>query len=177
VAGDQDLLTPVDHARGLVALIGDNASLLVVEGGGHTPIVRDCVRVSLAVRDVVERLHPPAAAEGSGAGPRALRRPRRALFLSAPIGLGHTRRDVAIARELRALHPDLQIDWLSSDPVTRALEAAGERGAPRERLARLRGCALRVRGARSRPARLPGAAPDGRGLGAQLHGAARRGGR
>jgi pimeloyl-ACP methyl ester carboxylesterase/predicted glycosyltransferase len=129
VAGDQDLLTPVDHARGLVEVIGDNASLLVVEGGGHTPIVRDCVRVSLVVRDVVERLHPrPLPKERRWT--RALRRPRRALFLSAPIGLGHTRRDVAIARELRALHPDLQIDWLSSDPVTRALEAAGERVHP-----------------------------------------------
>jgi predicted glycosyltransferase len=33
---------------------------------------------------------------------RALRRPRRALYLSSPIGLGHARRDLAIARELRA---------------------------------------------------------------------------
>jgi hypothetical protein len=33
---------------------------------------------------------------------------------------------VAIARELRKLHPDLQIDWLAQDPVTRVLEACGE---------------------------------------------------
>jgi hypothetical protein len=33
---------------------------------------------------------------------------------------------VAIARELRNLHPDLQIDWLAQDPVTRVLEAEGE---------------------------------------------------
>ena len=32
---------------------------------------------------------------------RALRRPKRALYLSSPIGLGHARRDLAIARELR----------------------------------------------------------------------------
>ena len=57
---------------------------------------------------------------------RAQRRPRRALFLSSPIGLGHARRDVAIARELRALHPDLQIDWLAQHPVTRVLADAGE---------------------------------------------------
>jgi predicted glycosyltransferase len=43
---------------------------------------------------------------------------------SAPIGLGHARRDVAIAREL---HPDLQIDWLAQHPVTAVLEAEGER--------------------------------------------------
>lgn len=37
VTGDQDLVTPEDHARGLVDAVGDNASLLVIEGGGHTP--------------------------------------------------------------------------------------------------------------------------------------------
>ena len=57
---------------------------------------------------------------------RAQRRPRRALFLSSPIGLGHARRDVAIAQELRRLHPDLQIDWLAQHPVTRVLAEAGE---------------------------------------------------
>ncbi|MCH6229997.1 alpha/beta hydrolase [Microbacterium sp. CFH 31415] len=57
---------------------------------------------------------------------RAQRRPRRALFLSSPIGLGHARRDVAIAQELRRLHPDLQIDWLAQHPVTRVLAKAGE---------------------------------------------------
>jgi predicted glycosyltransferase len=49
------------------------------------------------------------------------------LYLSSPIGLGHAQRDVAIARELRALHPDIQIEWLAQDPVTRVLEASGER--------------------------------------------------
>jgi predicted glycosyltransferase len=57
---------------------------------------------------------------------RAQRRPKRALFLSSPIGLGHARRDVAIAQELRRLRPDLQIDWLAQHPVTRVLADAGE---------------------------------------------------
>lgn len=57
---------------------------------------------------------------------RAQRRPKRALFLSSPIGLGHARRDVAIAQELRTLHPDLQIDWLAQHPVTRVLADARE---------------------------------------------------
>jgi predicted glycosyltransferase len=51
----------------------------------------------------------------------------RALYVSSPIGLGHAQRDVAIARELRRLHPDLHIDWLAQDPVTRVLAAEGER--------------------------------------------------
>jgi len=58
---------------------------------------------------------------------RALSRRRRALYISSPIGLGHAQRDVAIAGELRKLHPDLEIDWLAQHPVTTVLEAHGER--------------------------------------------------
>jgi predicted glycosyltransferase len=58
---------------------------------------------------------------------RALTRRRRALFLSSPIGLGHAQRDIAIADELRVLHPDLEIDWLAQHPVTTVLEARRER--------------------------------------------------
>ncbi len=47
--------------------------------------------------------------------------------MSSPIGLGHAWRDVAIARELRALRPELDIDWLAQAPVTHVLEACGER--------------------------------------------------
>jgi predicted glycosyltransferase len=61
---------------------------------------------------------------------RALGRPRRALYLSSPIGLGHALRDVAIADELRKLHPDLQIDWLAQHPVTAVLESRGEQVHP-----------------------------------------------
>ena len=52
---------------------------------------------------------------------------KRALFVSSPIGLGHALRDVAIARELRALVPGLEIDWLAQHPVTKVLEGEGER--------------------------------------------------
>jgi predicted glycosyltransferase len=57
---------------------------------------------------------------------RARSRPPRVLYLSSPIGLGHARRDLAIAEQLRALHPGLQVDWLTQHPVTRVLEEAGE---------------------------------------------------
>jgi predicted glycosyltransferase len=57
---------------------------------------------------------------------RGLSRPKRALYLSSPIGLGHARRDVAIAKELKQLRPDLEIDWLAQHPVTTVLEAEGE---------------------------------------------------
>ena len=61
---------------------------------------------------------------------RALARRRRVLYLSSPIGLGHAQRDIAIADALRALHPDLEIDWLAQHPVTDVLEARGERVHP-----------------------------------------------
>ena len=82
------------------------------------------MRVNLLLRDFVELFTRPAENRRRWTRPRS--RPRRALFVSSPIGLGHAQRDVAIARELRTLVPDLQIDWLAQDPVTRVLEAEGE---------------------------------------------------
>jgi predicted glycosyltransferase len=57
----------------------------------------------------------------------------RVLYVSSPIGLGHAQRDVAIARALRRLVPEVEIDWLAQDPVTRVLEAEGERIHPMSR--------------------------------------------
>jgi len=62
----------------------------------------------------------------------ASRRPR-VLYLSSPIGLGHARRDLAIAAELRSVHPNVEIDWLAQEPVTTVLEAEGERVHPASR--------------------------------------------
>jgi predicted glycosyltransferase len=58
---------------------------------------------------------------------------KRVLYVSSPIGLGHARRDVAIARELRTLVDGVEIDWLAQDPVTRVLEREGERVHPASR--------------------------------------------
>ena len=60
-------------------------------------------------------------------------RRKRVLYISSPIGLGHARRDVAIATELRRLVPEVQIDWLAQDPVTRVLEREGEHIHPASR--------------------------------------------
>ena len=48
------------------------------------------------------------------------------LWISSPIGLGHVKRDLAIAAEMRKKMPDLTIQWLSVDPVRSVLEAIGE---------------------------------------------------
>jgi predicted glycosyltransferase len=58
---------------------------------------------------------------------------KRVLYVSSPIGLGHARRDVAIAHELRQLVDGVEIDWLAQDPVTRVLEGEGERIHPASR--------------------------------------------
>jgi predicted glycosyltransferase len=58
---------------------------------------------------------------------------KRVLYISSPIGLGHARRDVAIARELRKAVDGVEIDWLAQDPVTRVLEREGERVHPASR--------------------------------------------
>jgi hypothetical protein len=38
---------------------------------------------------------------------------------------------VAIAKQLRALRPELEIDWLAQDPATRVLETDGAARAAR----------------------------------------------
>jgi predicted glycosyltransferase len=58
---------------------------------------------------------------------------KRVLYISSPIGLGHARRDVAIARELRELVDGVEIDWLAQNPITRVLEREGERVHPASR--------------------------------------------
>jgi pimeloyl-ACP methyl ester carboxylesterase/predicted glycosyltransferase len=118
--GDADRITGPDRGVELARALG--CGLVLLEGSGHGPHARDPVKVNLLIRDFL-RGPPPRAASWR----RARARPRRALYISSPIGLGHARRDVAIADELRRLHPDLQIDWLAQHPVTAALEACGER--------------------------------------------------
>ena len=81
------------------------------------------------------RLHRAGRARRRAGPAAAARRRKRALYVSSPIGLGHARRDVAIADELRKLHPDLEIDWLAQHPVTAVLEARGERVHPAQRAA------------------------------------------
>ena len=115
----------VGPARGAaVAAAIPNARLVTLEGSGHAPHLRDPVAANLVIRDFA---CPPGL---PSRWRRGRSRRKRALYVSSPIGLGHALRDVAIAGELRALHPDLEIDWLAQHPVTRVLEDRGERVHP-----------------------------------------------
>lgn len=142
VEGSQDRIRPWHNGQRLAEWTG--GSLVVVEGGGHAPQVRDPVFVNrllrefvMAVADPQDRTAPQTrapeqtrTAAQTRTWVRAQRRPRRVLYLSSPIGLGHCRRDMAVAAELRRHHPDVQIDWLTQHPVTRVLQDAGERVHP-----------------------------------------------
>lgn len=127
IHGDRDLISPVTRSQRIAEFTGGRS--VVLEGAGHIPLARDPVPVNHLIRDFAERFRAPLA----GTWVRGRRRPRKVLYLSSPIGLGHARRDVAIAQALRQRHPDVGIDWLAQHPVTRVLESAGERLHPASR--------------------------------------------
>src|SRR5215472_486743 len=118
IHGDEDEI--VLQSNGVVLAELTRGRMLTFEGTGHCPHLREPVAFNEAVREFVLPASQPATRR------RGPQRKRRALYVSSPIGLGHAHRDVAIARELRALVPDLKIDWLAQDPVTRVLQVAGE---------------------------------------------------
>jgi pimeloyl-ACP methyl ester carboxylesterase/predicted glycosyltransferase len=118
IHGDGDANSSVTRGEALAEQTG--GGLVVLEGSGHAPHVRDPVKVNLLLRDFI--VPPKPAARWT----RGKSRRKRALYISSPIGLGHAQRDVAIADELRKLHPDLELDWLAQHPVTAVLEARGE---------------------------------------------------
>jgi pimeloyl-ACP methyl ester carboxylesterase/predicted glycosyltransferase len=123
IHGDLDNCQTRERATAVAELTG--GTLVTLEGAGHIPQARHPVKVNGLLKDFADEIAPPAPKVRTWT--RALSRKRRALYVSSPIGLGHARRDVAIAQELRKLHPDLEIDWLAQHPVTVVLEAEGER--------------------------------------------------
>jgi pimeloyl-ACP methyl ester carboxylesterase/predicted glycosyltransferase len=121
-SGTEDRCQPVGRFETVVRLTG--AEHVVIEGAGHLLMARYPVVVNRAIKRFVDRVtgaEPPNRAPTSGPG----RRPR-ALYLSSPIGLGHVRRDLAIADAMRERRPDLEVQWLTQSPVAEFLEARGE---------------------------------------------------
>jgi pimeloyl-ACP methyl ester carboxylesterase/predicted glycosyltransferase len=124
IHGDGDRIRP--YAQNVLPLrtMLPHASVLTVEGGGHAPHVREPALVNRAIRDFAGL---PARTR---VWPHALTARPRTLWVCSPIGLGHVRRDLAIARALRDAVPGLEIDWLAAEPVRSAVQAAGERVHP-----------------------------------------------
>jgi pimeloyl-ACP methyl ester carboxylesterase/predicted glycosyltransferase len=127
--GTDDRCQPLDRGRRLAESTG--GELVQLHGSGHLPQARDPVRVARLITQFVDRI--TGSPMPTTTWTRGLSRPKRALYLSSPIGLGHARRDVAIAKELKRLRPELEIDWLAQHPVTTVLEAEDERIHPASR--------------------------------------------
>jgi len=116
IQGDRDNCQPFERGLALAELTG--ARHVTFQGAGHIPQAREPVRVNQLIYEFAGGPAPSTPAYRRS-GPRVL-------LVSSPIGLGHSWRDVAIARELRRLVPGLQVEWLAQPPVTRLLEACGE---------------------------------------------------
>ena len=123
IHGTDDRCQPLARGRRVAQLTGGD--LVVLDGSGHLPHLRDPVRINRLIIDFIEETS--GGSMPTKVWSRGLSRAKRALYLSSPIGLGHARRDVAIAQELKRLRPDVEIDWLAQHPVTAVLEAEGER--------------------------------------------------
>jgi pimeloyl-ACP methyl ester carboxylesterase/UDP:flavonoid glycosyltransferase YjiC (YdhE family) len=144
--GTDDKIVPYSHAQKMVAAI-PGARLVTFDRGGHGLFGRDAVKINRLIRDfalgrdiaeaaipsTTERAVPTAEAQARpGRPPRPSQ--RRVLWLSSPIGLGHIQRDLAIARRLRSLNPDVIVDFLAGDPADRVVQHWGERLHPATRL-------------------------------------------
>jgi pimeloyl-ACP methyl ester carboxylesterase/UDP:flavonoid glycosyltransferase YjiC (YdhE family) len=144
--GTHDKIVPYSHAQKMVAAV-PGAQLVTFDRGGHGLFGRDAVKVNHLIRDfalgrevatrtiaaTTERA-VPAAPPPPAPRPAARRSERRVLWLSSPIGLGHIQRDLAIARRLSALHPEVTVDFLAADPADRVVRHWGARLHPASRL-------------------------------------------
>ena len=119
--GENDNSVTLPHAVKLHETI-EGSKMVIFEDTGHGPAARNPVQHNEIIHDFLGREFPVRQTFRRG-----MSRPKRALWVSSPIGLGHVQRDIAIARELRRLVPDLEIEWLAQHPVTKVLEANGEK--------------------------------------------------
>jgi pimeloyl-ACP methyl ester carboxylesterase/predicted glycosyltransferase len=125
INGDGDRCQPSARHDAVAQAIG--AEQLTIVGGGHLPMAREPIAVNKAIGAFLDRLENRPVRRQSTV---PWRREKRVLYLSSPIGLGHGRRDLAIADELRRQVPGLRIDWLAQPPLTRWLAQRGERVHP-----------------------------------------------
>jgi pimeloyl-ACP methyl ester carboxylesterase len=121
INGDEDRCQPPARHDAIAEAVGAEHVTLV--GAGHLPMAREPVAVNLAIGAFLDRLWPRPVKRRFTV---PARREKRVLYLSSPIGLGHGRRDLAIAEELRRQVPGLQVDWLAQPPLTDWLRRRGE---------------------------------------------------
>jgi pimeloyl-ACP methyl ester carboxylesterase/UDP:flavonoid glycosyltransferase YjiC (YdhE family) len=96
------------------------SQLVIIPDAGHS-FIRTWPQVA---RHMLAFLQP-----GTGDRPRPKPRgehPRKILWISCPVGLGHVTRDLAIVNEMRKHIPDLTVEWLAVDPARSFLDTTGE---------------------------------------------------
>ena len=120
--GSEDRCQMPSRGKAVAELAG--GQFILMDGVGHLAPGREPVMVNRHITEFIDSIG--GTSMQSQTWTRGRNRRRRALYVSSPIGLGHAQRDLAIATELKALHPDLEIDWLAQQPVTSVLEAANE---------------------------------------------------
>ena len=120
ISGTNDRITAHADARALAEATG--GTLQSIEGADHVPEGRHPVEVNHAIRGGASThpfgAIPPSTARTAGGGrctsPRRSASATRSVTWPSPASCARS-------------HPDLEIDWLAQDPVTRVLEAEGER--------------------------------------------------
>lgn len=128
VHAENDAISPIEASRRIAELC--RGEFMPTERGGHALHARYPAWFNTLMRDFLDRHFSTGRPVRRAHKGKA----KRALYLSSPIGLGHVRRDLAVTRELRNLHPDLEVDWLAQDPVTRFLDANDEKIHPASRV-------------------------------------------
>ena len=131
--GRDDTIIRLAAAEKIAELTG--AEFVIWDDVGHAPNGRYPVRFNLLVDDFLHRRLgrgniPFDGPRRNAIGRKRTEAPKKVLYLSSPIGLGHARRDLAITKELRQIYPDMQVDWLAQDPLTQFLEFNNERVHP-----------------------------------------------
>ena len=140
IHGTEDWVVPYSHGQKFAGAVR-GATLVGFQGGGHLLPGREAVKINRLIRDFVqdrpvesrvipaiaERKTRPESQTSARATHSRPGTPRRVLWLSSPIGLGHIQRDIAMAQALRKLHPDVTVDFLAADPARQAVQSAGER--------------------------------------------------
>jgi pimeloyl-ACP methyl ester carboxylesterase/predicted glycosyltransferase len=124
IHGEDDQIQPAGKSKVVAEIIG--AELVLLAGAGHVPAGRFPAKINTLIRDFLDRTLTPSLAKSKSKRSEKRGDETRVLYLSSPIGLGHGRRDLAITGELRTLRPDIKVDWLAQDPVTRLLQANKE---------------------------------------------------
>ncbi|MFH1629475.1 MAG: alpha/beta fold hydrolase [Pseudomonadota bacterium] len=118
IHGQKDERIPYEASEYLQQKI-PGSRLIPIPNAGHA-FFRTWPQVNIHILDFLKpelgQLPPKRRQDG----------PPRILWISSPIGLGHVKRDLAIAEEMREKISGLTIHWLCVDPVRSFLEGAGE---------------------------------------------------